>query len=109
MDPNCPLLSAFYTKSESIYLDGKGKAQIFITYLPLQYVKHSAVILFTNEKLGEFVYHLEGSAKQPDATKIQVDENVLDPNKIKYIKSRRNISIEEIKIFFPGVFFKLFN
>ena len=71
-------------------MNGKGKSQISISYLPLQLVKHSAVIMFTNEKLGEFVYYLEGSAKQPDATKIQVDENVLDPNKIKYIKSSRN-------------------
>jgi hypothetical protein len=92
LDPNCPILSAYYTKSETIYLEAKGKAQISISYLPLQFVKHSAVILFTNEKLGEFLYHLEGSAKQPEATKILVDENALDPNKIKFIKSSREHS-----------------
>ena len=55
----------------------------------MQFVKHSAVILFTNDKLGEFLYHLEGTPISPDPKKVQVDETTLDPNKIKYIKSSR--------------------
>lgn len=89
VDLSTPILSAFYTKQESIYLEAKGKAVITVSYLPLQSVKHGAVLLFTNEKLGEFVYHLEGTAAQPEPIKVQVDEGALDPNKIKYIKSSR--------------------
>ncbi len=89
LDPDVSLLSAFHTKTEKIFLEAKAKTQISITYLPLQFVKHSGVILFTNAKSGEFLYHLEGSPLQPDPTRTVVDEATLDPNKIKYIKSSR--------------------
>lgn len=89
MDINSPILSAFYTKAESFYLEAKAKTQISVNYLPLQLIKHSAIIIFSNDKLGEFLYYLDGAACQPEPCKVSVDENSLDSSKIKLIKSNR--------------------
>ena len=87
---NQPIYSAFYTKSKTIKLAAKSKSEIVVNYLPLQYIKHSAIIIFTNEKLGEFLYYLEGVPNLPDPTRTLVDESALDTTRIKYIKINRN-------------------
>ncbi len=45
--------------------------------------------MFSNEVLGEFLCHLDGSAQLPEPTKIAIDEKFLDPSRIKLIKSNR--------------------
>ncbi len=65
--------------------------------MPLQLLKHNGIVLLSNEKLGEFLYNLEGTALLPEACKIGVDENNLDPTKIKLIKSNR---IDDANIIF---------
>ena len=83
-----PHLSAFSTKISSIYFDSRGKQKLKISYLPLQLVKHTGIILFTNETLGEFLYNLEGVAYMPEKSKIIVDESSLD-SRVKLIKTNR--------------------
>jgi hypothetical protein len=84
------IYSAFYTKTKSINLAAKSKTELVINYLPLQYIKHSAILIFTNEKLGEFLYYLEGVPNLPDPTRTLVDESTLDTTRIKYIKLNRS-------------------
>lgn len=86
------IYSAFYTKNQSIYLGAKSKLEIVINYLPLQYIKHSAIILFSNEKIGEFLYYLEGLPSLPNPSRALVDESSLNSARIKYIKINRNNS-----------------
>ena len=83
------ILSAFHLKKESLSLAPHQKVKVAVTYLPLQLIKHSAVLIFSNEKVGDLVYYLEGSAGTPDASKVRVEESSLDPTKIKLIKSNR--------------------
>jgi hypothetical protein len=82
-----PIYSAFYTKTKSIYLEPKVKQKILVNYLPLQFIKHSGLILLSNEKIGEFLYYLDGAVSLPEPTKPHVDENSLDLARIKLIKS----------------------
>ncbi len=72
-----------------MYLEPKSKKKILINYLPLQLFKHTAIILFTNDKLGEFLYNLEGTSLMPEKSKIIIDEQSLDTSKIKLIKLNR--------------------
>jgi hypothetical protein len=82
-----PLLSAFYTKIKTIRLGPKSKAQLIVNYLPLQLIKQSAVIVFSNENIGEFLYYLEGTPSMPGPTKVGVDEQFFDSARVKHIKS----------------------
>ncbi|CAF0834043.1 unnamed protein product [Brachionus calyciflorus] len=89
LEKNLPILSAFYTKTEKIFLNARKTAKFDINYLPLQMIKHSAILLFSNEKMGEFLYYLEGVASLPEPTRVLVDEKSLDSARIKYIKSSK--------------------
>ena len=82
-----PILSAFHTKVTSIKLDARAKTPLPLTYLPLQLMKHTAVIIFTNEKVGEFIYYLEGTALLPEPFKVIVDEANMDVTRCKLIKT----------------------
>lgn len=84
-----PHLSAFTTKTSTIYFEPRGKQKIIISYLPLQFVKHTAIVLFTNESMGEFLYNLEGVVSLPTKSKVRVDEPSLD-SRVKLIKINRN-------------------
>lgn len=81
--------SAFSSRDTTIHLEAKEKKKIVLTYLPLQLLKHSCAILFSNEKLGEFLYNVEGTAQLPEPAKIAIDEKSLDPARVKLIKSSR--------------------
>lgn len=50
-------------------------------------MKHTAVIIFTNEKVGEFLYYLEGTALLPEPFKVIVDEAKMDVARCKLIKA----------------------
>lgn len=89
MNKDFPIYSAFYTKAQSIKLSPKGKSHLEVNYLPLQMIKHSAILLFSNEKMGEFLYYLEGNAALPEPSRALVDEKNLDATKVKYLKSNR--------------------
>jgi hypothetical protein len=84
-----PILSAFFTSTLSLDLGANGTSQIKINYLPLQFIKRTAVLVLTNEKIGEFIYYLDGNVTQPDPFKVVVDEKSLDHDKCKLIKSTR--------------------
>lgn len=86
-------MSAFHLKPEVLYLEPKQKIKILVTYLPLQLIKHSAVLIFSDEKVGDLVYYLEGSTGTPEPSKVRVDESSLDQAKIKLIKSNRRLFI----------------
>lgn len=86
LDPNVPIYKSFFTKTESIYLEPKVKKQIVISYLPLQYIKHAGLILLSNEKVGEFIYHLEGNALLPEPSKTIIEEKSLDADRVKIIR-----------------------
>ena len=45
--------------------------------------------MFQNEKIGEFLYYLDGTPILPEPCKVLVDEAFLDTTRIKYIKSNR--------------------
>jgi hypothetical protein len=62
-----------------------------LVYLPLQLLKHNAIVLLSNEKLGEFLYTLEAQAVLPEPCKIGIDESSLDPARIKLIKSNSKL------------------
>jgi hypothetical protein len=68
-------------------LNARAKSPLSLTYLPLQLIKHTAVIIFANDKVGEFIYYLEGTALLPEPFKVIVDESALDSNRCKLIKS----------------------
>jgi hypothetical protein len=91
-------LSAFATNISTVQFDSRGKQKLKISYLPLQLVKHSAIILFTNETLGEFLYNLEGVVSMPEKSKIIVDESNLD-SRVKLIKTNRKIIHKKMIIF----------
>lgn len=86
---NEPILSAFFTSTSSLDLNAHGACQLKINYLPLQFMKRTAVLVLSNEKIGEFIYYLEGNVTQPDPFKVIVDEKRLDSDKCKLIKSTR--------------------
>ena len=92
-EENFPILSAYHTKAEKIYLAANGKGQIVLTYLPLQLIKHSGVLIFQSDKVGEFIYYLEGAPTLPEPCKIFFDESSLDSARIKFIKSNRNLKL----------------
>ena len=81
-------MSAFATNISTVQFDSRGKQKLKISYLPLQLVKHTGIILFTNETLGEFLYNLQGVASMPEKSKIIVDESSLD-SRVKLIKTNR--------------------
>lgn len=103
MSKDFPIFSAFYTKTQSIKLNANGKCSFEVNYLPLQMIKHSAIILFSNEKMGEFLYYLEGNASLPKPNRTLVDEKNLDASKVKYIKSNRK-KILKILFFISKIF-----
>ena len=72
-----------------MYLEAKGSAKIPLNYLPLQLVKHSAILMFQSERVGEFLYYLDGTPTLPEPCKVLVDETFLDTSHVKYIKSNR--------------------
>ena len=82
-----------------MYLEAKGSAKIPLNYLPLQLVKHSAILMFQNERVGEFLYYLDGTPTLPEPCKVLVDETFLDTSHIKYIKSNRKRNFFEIEFF----------
>lgn len=89
IDPTTPVYSAFFTKTQSIYLEPKVKKQIVVSYLPLQFIQHTGLILFSNETNGEFIYHLEGNSQLPEPSKTYIDEKSLDSDRVKIIRSTR--------------------
>lgn len=108
MSKDFAIYSAFYTKTQSIKLSANGKSSFEVNYLPLQMIKHSAIILFSNEKMGEFLYYLEGNATLPEPNRTLVDEKNLDANKVKFLKSNRRkkiilLSFSSSYLFIQGV------
>jgi hypothetical protein len=84
-----PLYSAFHTKSTRIKLDSNHKTSIVVNYLPIQMLsKHTALIIFSNDAIGEFIYYLEGTPLRPDTFKVTVDEQFLDTDKCRFIKTQ---------------------
>jgi hypothetical protein len=45
--------------------------------------------MFQNERVGEFLYYLDGTPSLPEPCKVLVDETFLETSHIKYIKSNR--------------------
>jgi hypothetical protein len=88
------IYSAFYTRSDSIYLEARGKAQLIVHYLPLQFMKHAAVVVFTNDRVGDFLYHLEGMPTTPAPIRCAVDESSLDHARIKLVNSARKLVLQ---------------
>lgn len=82
-------LSAFHTRTSKLSLSPKEKIRVLVTYLPLQFVKHSGILLLTNERLGQFLYYLDGAPNPPEPCKVGVDESGLDSSRVKVIKSSR--------------------
>lgn len=91
IDPGMPVYSAFYTKTKTIYLEPKVKKQISVSYLPLQFIRQNGLILFSNESIGEFIYHLEGNSLLPEPSKTYIDEKSLDTDRVKIIRSNRKL------------------
>lgn len=82
-------LSAFHTRTTKVSLNPKEKIKVLVTYLPLQFVKHSGILLMTNERLGQFLYYLDGAPNPPEPCKVNVDDSGLDSSRVKVIKSSR--------------------
>lgn len=99
VDSSTLIYSAFFTKTESIYLEPKTRKQILVSYLPLQLIRHLGLILFSNENIGEFIYHLEGNALLPEPSRTFIDEKSLDSDRVKLIKSNRNIKLALLIVF----------
>ena len=93
-----PILSAFHTKIKSIKIDARAKTPLALTYLPLQLMKHTAVLIFSNENIGEFIYYLEGTALLPEPFKVIVDEAAIDIAHCKFIKSTSKFKFKKLKL-----------
>ncbi len=72
-----------------IRLEAGHKVQLPVYYLPLQLVnKHTALVIFSNDTLGEFIYYLEGVPQRPETFRVNVDEDFLDTEKCRLIKTQ---------------------
>ncbi|KAG2456403.1 CFA47 protein, partial [Polypterus senegalus] len=58
-------LNEFFSPVESVFLECRGSANIEIHYLPFHLGKRYCSILFLNEKVGEFLYSVEGESTLP--------------------------------------------
>ncbi|XP_041343867.1 cilia- and flagella-associated protein 47 [Pyrgilauda ruficollis] len=59
------LLHEFFSPTEKLFLKGKGSAALDIHFLPFYQEKRYCTVIMVNEKIGEFVYLIEGIGDLP--------------------------------------------
>ncbi|XP_057901557.1 cilia- and flagella-associated protein 47 [Melospiza georgiana] len=59
------LLHEFFSPMENLFLRGKDSASLDIHFLPFNQEKRYCTLILINEKIGEFVYLIEGSGDLP--------------------------------------------
>ncbi|XP_066033096.1 cilia- and flagella-associated protein 47 [Chamaea fasciata] len=59
------LLHEFFSPMESLFLKGKGSAALDIHFLPFHQEKRYCTVILGNEKVGDFVYLIEGTGELP--------------------------------------------
>ncbi|XP_027731257.1 cilia- and flagella-associated protein 47 [Vombatus ursinus] len=74
-------MKEFFCKVESIYLEAKGTASLNLHFLPFDLNKRYCVIIFSNTKIGEFVYIVEGTSAVPLPSRFLPIDN---PNILNY-------------------------
>ncbi|XP_063249073.1 cilia- and flagella-associated protein 47 isoform X2 [Prinia subflava] len=64
------LLHEFFSPIENLFLKGKGSASLDIHFLPFHQEKRYCTVLLGNEKIGDFVYLIEGTGDLPLTTEL---------------------------------------
>ncbi|XP_068035889.1 cilia- and flagella-associated protein 47 isoform X4 [Anomalospiza imberbis] len=59
------LLHEFFSPVEKLFLKGKGSAALDIHFLPFHQERRYCTVMLVNEKIGEFVYLIEGTGDLP--------------------------------------------
>uniref|UniRef100_U3JFX4 Cilia and flagella associated protein 47 n=1 Tax=Ficedula albicollis TaxID=59894 RepID=U3JFX4_FICAL len=59
------LLHEFFSPLETLFLKGKGSAALDIHFLPFHQEKRYCAVILVNEKIGDFVYLIEGIGDLP--------------------------------------------
>ena len=63
--PDSNALSAFHTKTSSVYLEGGGSASVDINFLPFHTGKRQCSVILVCESVGEIIYSIEAVATPP--------------------------------------------
>ncbi|XP_054484324.2 cilia- and flagella-associated protein 47 [Agelaius phoeniceus] len=66
------LLHEFFSPVENLFLRGKDSAALDIHFLPFYQEKRYCTLILFNEKIGEFVYLIEGSGDLPLASELPI-------------------------------------
>ncbi|XP_072471294.1 cilia- and flagella-associated protein 47 isoform X2 [Notamacropus eugenii] len=61
----CSFMKEFFCRVQSIYLEAKETSSLNLHFLPFDLSKRYCVIIFSNHKIGEFVYIVEGTSTVP--------------------------------------------
>ncbi|XP_068919939.1 cilia- and flagella-associated protein 47 [Petaurus breviceps papuanus] len=61
----CSFMKEFFCQVQSIYLEAKETSTLILHFLPFDLNKRYCVIIFSNNKIGEFVYIVEGTSTVP--------------------------------------------
>ncbi|XP_074066731.1 cilia- and flagella-associated protein 47 [Macrotis lagotis] len=61
----CSFMKEFFCQVQSVYLEAKGTSSIYLHFLPFDLNKRYCVIIFSNYKIGEFLYIVEGTSAVP--------------------------------------------
>ncbi|XP_036600089.1 cilia- and flagella-associated protein 47 [Trichosurus vulpecula] len=77
----CSFMKEFFCQVKSMYLEAKGTSSLNLHFLPFDLNKRYCVIIFSNNKIGEFVYIVEGTSTVPLPSKFLPIDN---PNILNY-------------------------
>ncbi|XP_053790649.1 cilia- and flagella-associated protein 47 isoform X2 [Vidua chalybeata] len=69
------LLHEFFSPMEKLFLKGKGSAALDIHFLPFHQEKRYCTVILVNEKIGEFVYLIEGTGDLPLPSELPALDN----------------------------------
>uniref|UniRef100_T1JAS5 Calponin-homology (CH) domain-containing protein n=1 Tax=Strigamia maritima TaxID=126957 RepID=T1JAS5_STRMM len=61
----CELIRFFHCSKSEIFLDPKGSTDLNILFTPLLMNKRQCFIIFSNEKIGDFIYSIVGDVSLP--------------------------------------------
>ncbi|XP_016288857.2 cilia- and flagella-associated protein 47 isoform X1 [Monodelphis domestica] len=61
----CSFMKEFFCQVDSLFLDAKEPSSLSLHFLPFDLYKRYCVIIFTNKKIGEFIYIVEGTSTVP--------------------------------------------